>query len=71
MNIQSSIGKKLILGFGLGLVLLLIVGAVSFWSLIALVDNTYMVTHTHLVLEDLENILSLMKDMETGRAAFS
>ena len=41
MNIQSSIGKKLILGFGLGLVLLLIVGAVSFWSLIALVDNTY------------------------------
>lgn len=70
MNIQSSIGKKLLLGFGLGLLMLLIIGTISFWSLVTLVDNTFWVTHTHEVLEDLENILSLMKDMETGQRGF-
>jgi methyl-accepting chemotaxis protein len=65
-----TIGKKLALGFGLGILMLLVIGGVSYWSLTVLVDNSGKVTHTHQVLEDLEGIISLLKDTETGQRGF-
>src|SRR5437879_6525969 len=70
MNAQWSIGKKLATGFGLALLMLIIIGGVSYWSLSVLVDNAAMVTHTHRVLENLEGIISLLKDTETGQRGF-
>jgi methyl-accepting chemotaxis protein len=70
MNIQWSVGKKLTAGFGLALLMLLTIGGVSYWSLTLLVENAYWVTHTHQVLEDLEGILSLLKDTETAQRGF-
>jgi methyl-accepting chemotaxis protein len=70
MNTQWSVGKKLTGGFGLALLMLLTIGGVSYWSLTLLVENAYWVTHTHQVLEDLEGILSLLKDTETGQRGF-
>ena len=39
MNTRWSIGKKLTAGFGLALVMLLIIGSVSYWTLTVLVEN--------------------------------
>jgi methyl-accepting chemotaxis protein len=70
MNVQWSVGKKLSGGFGLALLMLLVIGGVSFWSLSVLVENASWVTHTHLVLEKLEGIVSLLKDTESTQRGF-
>ncbi|HWY88053.1 MAG TPA: CHASE3 domain-containing protein, partial [Gemmataceae bacterium] len=70
MDTQWSIGRKLAGGFGLALVMLLTIGGVSYWSLTVLFENAFWVTHTYQVLENLEGILSLLKDTETGQRGF-
>jgi methyl-accepting chemotaxis protein len=70
MNIQWSVGKKLTGGFGLALLILLCIAGVSYWSLTLLVENAYWVAHTNQVLENVEEILSLLKDTETGQRGF-
>jgi methyl-accepting chemotaxis protein len=70
MKIEWTVGKKLAMGFGLALVMLLIVAGASYWNINSLVENAGWVTHTHSVLEDLEGILSLLKDAETGQRGF-
>ncbi|HZZ79551.1 MAG TPA: methyl-accepting chemotaxis protein [Gemmataceae bacterium] len=70
MNVQWSIGKKLTAGFGVALLMLLGIGGISFVCLMILVNNASWVTHTHQVLENLEGIVSLLKDMETGQRGF-
>ena len=57
-------------GFGLALVMLLIIGWVVFRSLNLLIDNTAQVMHTYQVLDGLEGILSLLKDAETGQRGY-
>jgi methyl-accepting chemotaxis protein len=70
MKIEWTIGKKLGTGFGLTLVLLLIIGGVSYFSISSLIENAKLVAHTHQVLENLEAVLSLLKDAETGQRGF-
>src|SRR6201987_5651125 len=65
-----TIGKKIAGGFAISLFLLLGVGAVAFWSLAKLTDTSQWVTHTHEVLEKLEGVLSLAKDVETGQRGY-
>jgi methyl-accepting chemotaxis protein len=70
MNIQWSVGKRLAGGFGIALLMLLTIGGVSYWSLNVLIDSAWWVTHTYQVMENLEGILSLLKDAETGQRGF-
>lgn len=65
-----TFGRKIALGFGLSVVILLVVGSVAYRSTDVLIENNASVAHTHLVLEDLSQLLSLMKDAETGQRGF-
>jgi methyl-accepting chemotaxis protein len=73
VNVQSrtwTFGRKLALGFGLALSLLLVIGFVSFRGTDALIENDHAVTHTHAVLEGTAHVLSLLKDAETGQRGY-
>src|SRR6266513_800115 len=65
-----TIGKKITLGFSSTLALLVLIGGLSFWSTLQYLDTSWWVNHTHEVLEDLEAILSLMKDVETAQRGY-
>jgi methyl-accepting chemotaxis protein len=65
-----TFGRKIALGFGLSVLILLAVGAVAYRSTDVLIDNNANVAHSHHVLEDLSELLSLMKDAETGQRGF-
>src|SRR5882724_453325 len=65
-----SIGGKIGSGFGLALVVLVIVGAVSYDSTNKLIDSAEWVRHTHEVLNGLDEVLSGMKDAETGQRGY-
>jgi methyl-accepting chemotaxis protein len=65
-----SIGSKIGSGFGLALVALMVVGAVSFNSTAKLIDSADWVRHTHEVLGGLDDVLSGMKDAETGQRGY-
>jgi len=65
-----SIGGKIGSGFGLALVGLVIVGAVSYDSTAKLIDSAEWVRHTHEVLNGFDEVLSRMKDAETGQRGY-
>ncbi|MFZ1010143.1 MAG: CHASE3 domain-containing protein, partial [Candidatus Sulfotelmatobacter sp.] len=65
-----SIGKKIGSGFGLALIALAIVGAVSYDSTSKLIDSAEWVRHTHEVLNRLDELLSGMNDAETGQRGY-
>jgi methyl-accepting chemotaxis protein len=65
-----SIGNKIASGFGLALAVLLVIGAVSFNSTAKLIDSAEWVGHTHEVLNGLADLLSGMKDAETGQRGY-
>jgi methyl-accepting chemotaxis protein len=65
-----TFGRKIALGFSLSLGILLVVGAVSYRSTSALIENDRAVAHTHAVLEVVAQVLSVMKDAETGQRGF-
>src|SRR5476651_1528378 len=65
-----KIGTKIGGGFALALAALLIIGVVSYRSTTALIETAAMVDHTHLVLQNLEQLLSTMKDAESGQRGF-
>jgi CHASE3 domain sensor protein len=71
MMVESwTFGRKIALGFGLSVVILIVVGAVAYRSTDVLIANNTSVAHSHLVLEHLSELLSLMKDAETGQRGF-
>lgn len=65
-----TFGRKVAVGFGLSLVMLLIVGVVGYRSIDALLDNNARVTHTHVVLDKVQQVLVQMRDAETGQRGF-
>jgi methyl-accepting chemotaxis protein len=65
-----SIGKKIGSGFGSAVLALIIVGAVSYDSTIKLIDSAEWVRHTHEVINGLDEVLSGMKDAETGQRGY-
>jgi len=65
-----TFAKRLALGYGMaGLTLLLIVG-VSYRSTTNLIENDEWVDHTYRVRRDLADLLSTLKDAETGQRGF-
>ncbi len=65
-----NVGTKIGAGFGLALAILLAIGIVAYQSSVKQTDTAGWVDHTHLVLQNLEGVLSGMKDAETGQRGF-
>jgi methyl-accepting chemotaxis protein len=65
-----SIGSKIGSGFGLALVVVLVVGAVTYGSIRKFNSSADWVRHTHEVLTGLEELMSGMKDAETGERGY-
>jgi CHASE3 domain sensor protein len=65
-----TLGKRIAVGFTLSFTLLLIIGAVAYRSVNTLTQTSYQVTHTHEVIEHVTNLLSVLKDAETGQRGF-
>jgi methyl-accepting chemotaxis protein len=67
---KLTVGARILFGFSLALLILAVVGAVSYRSTTALVDNAEWVEHSHRVLESLENVLAQLTNAETGQRGF-
>jgi methyl-accepting chemotaxis protein len=65
-----STGKKIGTGFALALAVLVVIGTVSYRNTVTLIESADWVTHTHRVLEKLEDMLSMLKDAETGQRGY-
>ena len=65
-----TIGKKIGLGFAAPLAILMVVAALACWTTYRLIDTAWWVTHTHQVLENLEALLSTLKDAESGQRGY-
>ena len=66
----SSIVKNLQITFSLSILLLVLSLLSSFFSVQRLIDNSVLVNHTNEVLIESENIISAMKDGETGQRGY-
>jgi methyl-accepting chemotaxis protein len=65
-----TFGKKVAAGFALSFALLMGVGAIAYHGITSLTQTSYWVAHTHLVLEHLASVMSLLKDTETGQRGY-
>jgi methyl-accepting chemotaxis protein len=65
-----TFGRKIAAGFALAFLLLAIIGGVAYRSISALTSTSQSVTHTHQVLEHVADVLSLLKDAETGQRGY-
>jgi len=65
-----SIGAKIGSGYALALAILIIIGFVSYQSTTRFVGSADSVAHTNQVLQQLEDLLSNMKDAETGQRGY-
>jgi CHASE3 domain sensor protein len=68
MNVSA--GKKIGAGFLLIMVIMTIVGFNSYLSINKLIEASTLQVHTYQVLTRLDNLLSLLKDAETGQRGF-
>ena len=65
-----SVGRKIALGFGLALLILLIVALVSYRTTTRLIATADSVDQTHRVLEALEEIISYVKDVQSAQRGY-
>jgi len=67
---QTSLKRNLLIGFSLSLIILIISSAASFISIQNLLKSSALVQHSVTVSGDVEEVLSTMKDAETGQRGF-
>lgn len=65
-----TIGTKIGSGFALALAALVVIGWVSYRSTTGMIETAGQVDHSHQVLENLDLLLSTLKDAETGQRGF-
>ncbi len=65
-----SIQEKIGIGFWLALLIVFVIGMVSYRSTTRLVETADWVTHTHKVIEKLESVLSQIADAEAGQRGY-
>jgi methyl-accepting chemotaxis protein len=65
-----SVGIKIACGFALALAIAVVIGGVSYRNTSQLVESAEWVTHTYQVLENLETLVSSLKDAETGQRGY-
>ncbi len=69
MQFTWTIGRRLIAGFGAALVLLSVVGLISYRNAGAMRDTSHMVTHTYEVLAAVETSRAPSRTPRRGSAA--
>lgn len=67
---SNTVIRQLQVVFSISIALLLVSLVASFYSTRQLIDNSQLVNHTNEVLLESENIISLMKDAETGQRGY-
>lgn len=67
---KLSLENKILFGFGAALLLLIVVGLASYWSLAELIEQDEAEANTYLILSGLEDILVHLKDVETGAQGY-
>jgi methyl-accepting chemotaxis protein len=66
MKRSWTFGNKIAAGFALSFVLLVTIGGVAYRSINTLSQASYWVSHTHITLEQLASVLTLLDDVESG-----
>ncbi len=67
---KLSLKRNLLIGFGISLVILIISSIASYFSITNLLRSSELVNHTNLVVQKLQETISVMKDAETGQRGF-
>lgn len=67
---MTRFDRNLRLGYGFSIAILLVVSMVSYITLLGLLKSNRAVVHSDQVIEKLEKVLSVMKDVETGQRGF-
>ena len=62
--------KKILVGFGLMLTLFLVVTVLFYYNTRAFLETNTWVEHTHQVIEEIEESMSILKDAETGQRGY-
>jgi CHASE3 domain sensor protein len=65
-----TIGQQIAVGFGISLLMVLLLGVSSFRSTKAMLRTSYEVDEAHASLVDLEQFLSSLKDAESGQRGY-
>jgi CHASE3 domain sensor protein len=65
-----TFGKRITAGFGFSGLVILLIGIVGYYSAHRLIENDKRVSHSHEVRRDLADLLSELKDAETGQRGF-
>lgn len=69
-SVTNSIIRQLQVVFSISILLLVVSLIASFYSTQELIDNSRLVNHTNEILIESENIISFVKDAETGQRGF-
>lgn len=67
---RTTLTRNLQIGFGLSLLLLIVSSLLSYISIQNLLQSSDLVDHSNQVISNLENIMSTMKDAETGQRGY-
>ena len=67
---KLTVGLRIVLGFAIALVVQLVVGFFAYRTTTGLIANSDQVTHTHEVLGVVADLLSMLKDAETGQRGY-
>ncbi len=67
---RSTFKRNIQIGFGLSLLVLIISSAASYISISALLNSSRLVNHTNQVIQELDEMMSIMKDAETAQRGY-
>jgi signal transduction histidine kinase/CheY-like chemotaxis protein/CHASE3 domain sensor protein len=67
---NASFKRKLIILYGISFLLLIISAIASYTSINALLSSQKLVDHTNMLISKLENVISVLKDAETGQRGY-
>ena len=70
MKTKSILNRKVRLAFGAAILILLVVGTVSYRDMVVSIESDLWVRHTHEVLENLQGLLSAMESVESSYRGF-
>jgi methyl-accepting chemotaxis protein len=70
MNRSRSFGVLIALGFTISFVMLMVIGAVGYLSIARVWSNTHQLGATYAVIDQLSELISVMKDAETGQRGY-
>jgi CHASE3 domain sensor protein len=70
MFANLTVGKKLVAGFGIAALTLLLIAIIGHRTANFLIESERWVTHTHQVRLEFTDLLSLLKDAETGQRGY-